>query len=264
MKQVLTAEQLEKRKKINKKILRFGCLLPSLIFAIIVVIAVNYGGNNSKNVSADIPKKIFDVPSLIGLNIDSIRKILGQPNVLVETIEPSKKEIKTGLKGWTNYFDKGVYELEVRFNPITRNVRNFYISARDTTSHDLDYETVLKICNVKEDNSKYSIEKVTLNNTPFAGIIVMEKTEDHANAAYVIAKEMAKKKLTYPDEANFDWTPTYDKNVGENNYRIVGKVETKNGFGVKKKQTFECVLHYKGGDELEDSSWEVVEDISFD
>ena len=66
---------------------------------------------------------------------------------------------------------------------------------------------------------------------------------DHSNAAYVEAKELVKNKLKYPEEANFDWVPKYNKNEGNNNYRIVGFVEAKNGFGVKEKLTFKCVIH---------------------
>jgi hypothetical protein len=263
MKQRLTSEQLEKRKNTNKKILKFGCL-PILVFFIIIVIAVDFlGGDKDKTDNGKNANKVFDVPSLIGFNIDSIRKILGHPNTSIETVEPSKKEVQSGIKEWTNYFDRGVYELEVRFNPKTRRVINFWMSSRDSANHDNEYEQLLSFCNLQEDNSKYSIEKSILNDNKLAGIIITEKTTDHSTAAYVEAKEFAKSKLQYPDEADFDWTPTYDKNEGDNNYRIVGNVVAKNGFGVKQKQTFKCVLHYKGGEDLEDSSWEIVEDISF-
>ena len=234
---------------------------------IALILITNIGGKNDKSQSATSNKntnKVFDVSPLIGLNIDSIRKILGQPNTTIEKVEPSKKEIATGTKSWTNYFSKGVYELEVRFNPISRNIKNFWISSIDSTNHSNDYERLLKICNLEDNNSKYSIEKSTLNDGKLAGIIISEKTSDHSNAAYLEARELAKSKLQYPDEADFDWTPTYDKNEGENNYRIVGNVMTKNAFGVKKKIRFKCVLHYIGGDDLEDSNWEAVEDISLE
>lgn len=207
---------------------------------------------------------VFDVPSIIGLNIDSVKKVLGNPITSVETIEPSKKELKSGVKEWTNYFDKGVYELQVRFNPITRNVRNIFILSRDTTNHEIDYESLLRIYNLSEDDAKYSIEKMILNNNQLSGIVIWEKTTDHSSAAYTEAVELTKKMLNYPEEAKFDWTPSYDKNEGENNYRIVGTVVVKNGFGVKQKKIFKCVLHYNGGDDLEDNSWDVVENISLE
>lgn len=262
MKTKLTPEQLEKRKDTNKKILKFGCL-PILLLIVVITILANLSGGSKHNKDNNT-NAVFNVPDLIELNIDSIRKVLGAPNTSVEKIEPSKKEIATGIKSWTNYFDKGVYELEARFNPISRNLINFWMSERDTSMHDHDYESLLSICNLDDDNSKYSVEKSILNSGQLAGIIIIKKIADHSSAAYVEARELAKKSLKYPDEADFDWTPTYDQNEGENNYRIVGKVITKNGFGVKQKLTFKCVLHYKGGDDMETSSWDVVEDISFD
>jgi hypothetical protein len=91
-----------------------------------------------------------------------------------------------------------------------------------------------------------------------------KKNKDHSLSAYAQAQELVKQSLKYPSEANFDWTPKYDKNEGNENYRIVGHLTAKNGFGVKEDQTFKCVLHYNGGDELEDSSWKIIEPISIE
>ena len=261
MKQSLSPEQLDKRKKLNLKILRFGCLPIIGIFLLGIIIA-NYSGSSSSN-STNV-EQIFNVPTLIELNIDSIRKVLGNPNTSVETIEPSKKELKSGINEWTNYFDKNGYELQVRFNPKTRNVRNLFMMARDKSNHDIDYEKILKICNLQEDNKNFTVEKNKLNDGVLSGIIVTKKYDDHANGAYQQAIALVKNKLKFPDEAKFDWTPSYDNNEGENNYRIVGHVEAKNGFGVMQKQTFKCIIHYNGGDDLDETSWSTVEEISFE
>lgn len=261
MKQPLSPEQLEKRNKLNLKILRFGCL-PIIGIVLLIIIISNFSGSSSSNSTKE--EQAFNVPALIGLNIDSARKLLGNSITSVETIEPSKKELKSGIQEWTNYFDKNGYELEVRFNPQTRNIKNLFMTARDTSNHDIDYEKILKICNLQEDNNNYTVEKSILNDGVLSGIIITRKYEDHSNGAYQQAIVLAKNKLNFPDEAKFDWTPSYDKNEGENNYRIVGQVEAKNGFGVMQKQTFKCIIHYNGGDDLDETSWSTIEEISFE
>jgi hypothetical protein len=90
------------------------------------------------------------------------------------------------------------------------------------------------------------------------------KPEDHSTMAYITSQGFVKQSMNFPEEADFDSTPKYCKNEGDNDYRIVGSVVGKNGFGVKIRQTFKCVLHYNGGDENEDSSWEIVEPVSFE
>lgn len=80
--------------------------------------------------------------------------------------------------------------------------------------------------------------------------------EDHKSGAYLAAQDFVKAKLSYPEEADFPWSPSIPIVVNGDMYKVQGYVDTKNGYGVKIKAKFVCVLKYTGGDDLSPSSWE--------
>jgi len=89
---------------------------------------------------------------------------------------------------------------------------------------------------------------------------VEKKTpKDHKSGAYLTAEDYVKAKLSYPEEADFPWNSSIPTVVNGDMYKVQGYVNTKNGFGVKVKVKFVCVLKYiggEGGDDLSPSSWE--------
>lgn len=61
-------------------------------------------------------KAIFDVPSLMGRNIEEIRKELGTP--IDKEIEPSNLQKKMKVNFLDNTFEKAGNTLLITFNPI--------------------------------------------------------------------------------------------------------------------------------------------------
>lgn len=61
-------------------------------------------------------KAIFDVPSLMGKNIEEIRKELGTP--IDKEIEPSNLQKKMKVDFWDNAYEKEGNTLLITFNPI--------------------------------------------------------------------------------------------------------------------------------------------------
>jgi len=120
-------------------------------------------------------KSIYDVPSLIGKNIDEIRKILGKPSD--KEIEPTKLQMKMKFDSWDNSFEKDGRTLLVTFNPQNRQVVDFFIETTDPSGSTSDYSDLLQICNVTNNNSKYSIEPVPTikDNTKYTGIKIVTK-----------------------------------------------------------------------------------------
>lgn len=114
---------------------------------------------------------IFDIPALLGKNIDEIRKILGQPldNHMTEpTAEQSK--LMGGSGEWDNPYKKDDQELLITFNFKTRKVIDYFLSGDDKTK-------LLKVGNLKETDPRYTIEPVKELKNPSAitGVKIVPK-----------------------------------------------------------------------------------------
>ena len=131
-------------------------------------------GSNSKNethvqqsVKAEV---VFDIPSLIGKNIDEIRKSIGKP--VDKEIEPSALQMKTkGFNYWDNSFKKDGYTLQITYDPHTRKVNDFFISNNNAVDNT---DTLRAIVNVNSNDTLYKLEDVKLIKDPsqFTGTLI--------------------------------------------------------------------------------------------
>ncbi len=122
----------------------------------------------STPVKTPTPSYVFDVPSLLGKNIDQIRQSLG-PSIEQQDpkgngpAEPAQQDINSeSAIPWFNDWDNGKYELLVDFNYQTRKVLDFsvsYIQSIDSTAitsdHKSEFETA---ANVSDNGSGYSVQ----------------------------------------------------------------------------------------------------------
>ena len=155
-------------------------LFKTLQLIVAAILLTSCGSSNSTEPnSTSIPKTtiktVFDVSSLMGKNINEVRKVLGNPSD--KEIEPTKLQMKMKFDSWNNSFEKDGQTLLVTFNPQNRQVTDFFIGTTDPSGTTSDYSDLLQICNVTDDNSQYSIEPVpTLkDNTKYTGIKIMVK-----------------------------------------------------------------------------------------
>lgn len=100
-------------------------------------------------------KVTFDIPSLIGKNIDQIVSILGKPDV---DTEPSKLQLENDITEWDKTFTKDGFELLVTYNAKDRTVKDFFLSL--TSSKIDDYKSLLKPSNLNENSTEYIIQPV--------------------------------------------------------------------------------------------------------
>jgi len=147
----------------------------AVFFALILCASCNSSTSHEVNknpVRTDI-KVIFDVPTLIGKNMDQVRKLLGKPSD--KEIEPSKLQKKNNFDTWDNSFEKDGKTLLVTYNPQNRKVTDFFISSTDPSGASDNYAELLSICNVNRDNAKYSIEPVPAikDQTKYTGIKII-------------------------------------------------------------------------------------------
>ena len=112
-------------------------------------------------------KMVFNVPALIGKNIDEIRNTLGPPPK--DTIE-SQSSIGTDL-----YYNEDQMLL-VTFKKRSRKVVDFFCGTPNPTGLTDDYSDIMKICNVSKNNPNYIIIPVIASNdnTKYTGIRIMQ------------------------------------------------------------------------------------------
>ena len=149
--------------------------LPLILLILSSCGQTNSNTSKTTNVSKIEIKATFDVPTLIGKNIDEVRKILGNPSD--NEIEPSRQQMKMNLDTWDNSFEIDGQTLLVSFNPQNRKVFDFFIETNDPSGSTSDYSDLLKVCNVDENNSNYIIEAVPTikDNSKFTGIKIKLK-----------------------------------------------------------------------------------------
>ena len=126
----------------------------------------NQVGTNNKSTKLEY---VFDVPSLVGRNVDEVRSVLGEPTD--KDKEPTALQSQMGVDEWQNTFTKEGRELLVTYNPTTRKIVDFFISKNNADTDD----SLLEAGNLTEQDSRYKIEfvKALRNPSEFTGVKVM-------------------------------------------------------------------------------------------
>lgn len=114
---------------------------------------------------------VFDVPALIGKNIDSIRTTLGNPKD--NPMDLTGEQLKLGAKEWSNEWGKNGYSLTVTFNPTTRMVKDFFVGT-NTSAEDKNPLLLVPLANLDQSSKDYEIEPVKQLKNPnlYTGIII--------------------------------------------------------------------------------------------
>ena len=81
----------------------------------------------------------------------------------------------------------------------------------------------------------------------------------HDTEAYIVSKDFVKSRLKYPEESDFPITPDASIHLGNGVYEVRGTVKAKNAFGVTSKYTWLTRLRFKGGSDLETTSWDLMD-----
>jgi len=126
----------------------------------------NQAGSNNKSTRLEY---VFDVPSLVGKNIDEARSILGEPTD--NDKEPTALQSQMGVDEWQNTFEKEGRMLLVTYNPSTRKITDFFLEKSDTDTKD----KLLEVGNLIEQDSRYKVElvKAIRNPSEFTGVKIL-------------------------------------------------------------------------------------------
>jgi len=119
-------------------------------------------------------KVVFDIPSLIGKDINEVMSILGTPT---DTLQPTKLQIEVGVDEWDCSYEKKGYYLLVTYYIATNKVKDFFLSVNPGSGNldiSKDYKPLLEIGNLDETSTdKYFIKPVqTRVEKQYTGIII--------------------------------------------------------------------------------------------
>lgn len=164
-----------------------------MAFVVIIVIVIIAGGGGKEKQTTAQPSPtvsqqtqqptvqeqrktfVFDVPSLTGKNLDEVKAALSAYQK--KTLEPTKEQIRLGVKEWEVEFEKDGKSLLVTYEIATRKIKDFFISTDDPSGKTQDKKHLLELGNLKEDDPKYKVEFVKVFKEPdyFTGVKVVPK-----------------------------------------------------------------------------------------
>lgn len=118
-------------------------------------------------------KQIFDVPALVGKNLDGVITVLGTP----KGQDPTALQIQQGITEWDKTFVKDGKELLVTYTISNRKIVDFFISADDPSGKTTNTTNLLQLGNLREGDSRYRIEFVRAIKDPnsFTGVKIIPK-----------------------------------------------------------------------------------------
>ncbi len=167
------------------------------------------------------PQFSFDVPSLIGKNIDEIKTLLGSPT---DYKAPTKQQLAM-TSVWDMGYTKDNVNLLITYNPKSKVVTDFFIDGSDKNK-------LLAQGNLQEVNDNYAVEfvKNVIKPSEILGVKIMKKlsSELGANVTYnALAFKIA-------NEEDYDWNNCkFELNGGGKVFS--GGYEYKSSSGIKAK-----------------------------
>lgn len=106
---------------------------------------------------------VFDVPALLGQDIDQIRSsLLGKTQGRAD--DPNARQYQSGPTEWTKAFARDTTTLLVSFNSQTHQVHDFFI--RTAHGPTADYTPLLQLANVRDNDRRVRIEPMKTQASP--------------------------------------------------------------------------------------------------
>jgi hypothetical protein len=121
----------------------------AIVSAFVIILIVGVFVVNQK--SAEPVPFTYDIPALIGKNIDQIDQELGVP--IGNTPEPPNNQSEPGGTKWHRIYMTDKHALIIDFNSITREVIDFVLDGDNK-------EKTLEVGNLSENDAKYKVEQL--------------------------------------------------------------------------------------------------------
>jgi len=140
-----------------------------------------------------LPQAVFDVPSLIGKNIDEVKKVLGEPT---EFLQPTKQQLAlTDI--WDMSYTKDDTNLLITYNPKNKIVLDYFIDGNDKAK-------LLALGNLQEKNDAYITEfvKNVSNSNEILGVKIIKKLPSELDGS--VAYNMVAFQIS--NNEDYNWT----------------------------------------------------------
>lgn len=118
---------------------------------------------------------VFDIPALLGKDIDALEKTLGTPS---NDTEPTAAQLELGTNTWEKSWTKGEYSLMATYDVKTKKVIDLFLGADSDAAFKRfeDTNNILAVGNLSRSNNRYSVEFIKARNGPgYTGVIVKAK-----------------------------------------------------------------------------------------
>ena len=169
--------------------MRHKILTAILALSIIVLTSGIWGGSRNNDTvivsnptpvanrsTPKITQPVFDVPALVGKNVDQIRQILGTPEW---GIEPTKLQLEYGVTEWEKTYAKDGVTLLITYNHTSRKVIDFFITipTPNGSGTTTDKQSLLMAGTLADNAPTYKVEFVRVINklSLLTGIKVIPK-----------------------------------------------------------------------------------------
>ncbi len=165
------------------------------------------------------PQFMFDVPSLIGKNIDDVKVALGNPT---DFTPPTKQQL-AAFDMWDMGYTKDGTSLIIEYSPKSKVVFNFFIDGNDKAK-------LLALGNLQEKNDAYILDfvKNVSNQNEILGVGIYKKLPMELDAS--VAYNMVAFQVT--NNEGYNWT---DCRFEINGGVISSGYEYKTSSGIKAK-----------------------------
>lgn len=165
--------------QVKKKFYKRWWFWVLIVLALFILIG-ELGSSDTENPATETQQEVasvhaFDIPALLGKDIDALKQTLGTPSY---DTEPNAAQLQLGTDTWEKSWTKGEYDLMATYDVETKEVVDLFLGASSDAAfkrfEDTDY--ILATGNLSGNDSRYLVEFVKAKNGPgYTGVIVRVK-----------------------------------------------------------------------------------------
>lgn len=129
----------------------------------IIIIVVGFTASNSISEVREktaTSEPAYDVPALVGMNLDQAREVLGTPSW---DKEPTQLQISDGTTEWSKSWENERGSLMITYDIKSKKIIDFFISG-DGAKTFKDTDNILSLGNLSATDNRYSVEFVQAKN----------------------------------------------------------------------------------------------------
>ncbi len=154
----------------NRKLLSGLFCVLLVVFIAVILNNDEKPTSNQELVQSNKLELVFDVPSLVGLNVDEIVKSINLPNKSFKLSD--EQMLNSSEEDMT--FEKNGFQLLVTYNSKNRQVKDFFVGTNDEMYQNRDIAGLMEITNTSDKDSNYKITFIPAmkDSSRYTGILI--------------------------------------------------------------------------------------------